>query len=489
MSDSNNPPTLIHAAIDALKRLDRRAAVGLLKEDMKRGPLSGERWRSVGMLCDKIGEIDLAVEAARRYAATEPRTLERVLHYCSELATRGKLHECISVLDSLPAQVLDHTAVIHLRATLATQLGDFAAAEPLVRKTIEQAPLTGQNWLSLSVIKKFIPDDPDTAQMESLRHEIRKAPDVSQATFFYALGKAYHDAKRYDLAFDAYSEGAAIKRRLEPFDAEGRDAFTRKLIEQFTPENLSRLSPSKCASDRAIFVTGLPRSGTTLVEQILTSHSAVSGGAELNLFRAAVLPAGDFLMAGALAYQGRAGADPDPWGSIANDYLGMLNQRFGASGRIVDKTLNHSRFMGLLLHALPRAKVVWLKRDPEDTAISVFRNYFASQVPWSYSLEDIARYFRNDEALHAHWAKIFPEQVLTVPYEELVTEPARWIGQILKHADLSEEPAVHEPHKQEQRTILTASVAQVREPISPAQIGAAKKYARHMQAFQTTYYS
>jgi len=482
-----NSPTLIHAAIEALRRLDRRTAVGLIKEDMKRSPLSGERWRSVGMLCDKIGEIDLAVEAARRYAATEPRTLERMLHYCSELATRGRLSQCLDVIESLPADVRNHTAVIHLRATLATQLGDFATAEPLVRKTIEQAPLTGQNWLSLSVIKKFTAGDPDIARMEALRSQISAAPDVSQATFFYALGKAHHDAKDYDRAFDAYSEGAAIKRRLEPFDAEGRDAFTRKLIEQYTLANLSRLKPSKCASDRPVFVTGLPRSGTTLVEQILTSHSAVQDGAELNLFRAALMPAGDFLMTGALAYQGRAGADPDPWGAIASDYLGMLAQRFGASGRIIDKTLNHSRFMGLLLHALPQAKVIWLKRDPEDTAISVFRNYFASQVPWSYSLSDIARYFRNDEALHAHWAKLFPDQVLTVPYEELVTDPGAWIARILKHTGLPEESAVYEPHKQEQRTVLTASVAQVREPISARQIGAAKKYDRQMQAFRTAY--
>ncbi|MEE2690487.1 MAG: sulfotransferase [Pseudomonadota bacterium] len=487
MTNPSNPPTLIHAAIEALKQLDRRAAVGLIKEDMKRAPLSGERWRSVGMLCDKIGEIDLAVEAARRYAATEPRTLERVLHYCSELATRGRLDECLEVINSLPASVQNHTAVIHLRATLATQLGSFETAEPLVRKTIEQAPLTGQNWLSLSVIKKFTPDDPDIVHMESLREQISAAPDISQATFYYALGKAYHDAKNFDRAFQAYSKGAEIKRRLEPFDAEGRDAFTRKLISQFTPENLSRLTPSKCVSNRPIFVTGLPRSGTTLVEQILTSHSAVSGGAELNLFRAALLPAGDFLMAGALAYQGRAGNDPDPWGSIANDYIDMLAQRFGKAGRIVDKTLNHSRFMGLLLHALPNAKVIWLKRDPEDTAISVFRNYFASQVPWSYSLDDIARYFRNDEALHAHWTQVFPDRILTVPYEELVTKPALWIGRILTHVNLAEEPAVYEPHRQDKRTVLTASVAQVREPISPAQVGAAKKYDREMQTFRAAY--
>lgn len=480
--------TLIHEAIAALRALNRREAVALVRRYMDEHREPSERWRSVSQLCGKIGEIDLAVEAARRYAAIRPRTLERVLHYCSELATRGRFRECLREIGTLPAELEDNTAILHLRATLALQLGDFATAEPLTRRTIDQSPLTGQNWLQLSIMKKFRPGDPDLARMESLRSQMASTPDVSQATFFYALGKAYHDAGDSERAIRAYEEGAAIKRRLEPYDAAARDAYTKKLISGFSAESLGALTPSQCASERAIFVTGLPRSGTTLVEQILTSHSAVADGAELGLFQAALLPAGDFQIEGARAYEKRS-PDVDPWGAIAEDYLGMLAQRFGPEGRIVDKTLNHSRMMGLLLHALPKAKVIWVRRDPADAAISAYRNFFASQVPWSYSFADMARYFRNDDELHEHWSRLFPEQILTVRYEDLVTSPDAEIGRILDHAGLTREEAPFRPHEQGPRTVLTASVAQVRAPISAGQIGAAKRYEPFMREFHEVYYA
>ncbi len=482
------PQSRIHEAIAALRSFDRNAAVSFMRLHLKERMEPGDSWRSVTTLANRIGEIDIAVEAMRRYAHTPPQTLDRTLEYFSELATHGRVKECLAEIDRLPTSVQNHTAVIHLRATLATQTGEFDRAEQWHRQTIEQSPLTGQNWLGLSVIKKFTEGDPDIDEMERLRGSIRGTPPTSQATFFYALGKAYHDIKDFDRAFAAYRDGADVKRTEETFDAAARDKFADQVIAEFTPKNLNRLTPSECDSQRPIFVTGLPRSGTTLVEQILTSHSAVSGGAELNLLRAALLPAGDFSWNAALAYEGRSASGDDPWGSVGRDYMTMLNQRFGPDGRIVDKTLNHSRFMGLILHALPHAKVIWLRRNPDDTAISVFRNYFASPLPWSWSLTDIARYFKKDDALFNHWANAYPDRILTIPYEELVVDSKPWIAKILAHVGLSEERAAFEPHKQEKRSVLTASVAQVRQPISAKQVGAAKAYDKFMGPFREAYY-
>ena len=483
------PPSHIHMAIDALRRFDRRSAAALMKEHLRVRKEPGDSWRSVATLANRIGEIDIAIEAMRRFAMTPPQTLERTLEYCSELATKGRFEQCLAKINELPPAVQSHTAIVHLRATIATQTGDFDVAEPLMRKTIEMAPLTGQNWLSLSVIKKFKAGDPEIAHMESLRRSIRTTHATSQATFFYALGKAYHDTKDFDRAFAAYSEGAAIKRAEEAFGVDARNTFVRQVINDYTPANLDRFIKSGCDSDRAIFVTGLPRSGTTLVEQILTSHSAVSGGAELNLFLAALMPATDFSYAAASASEARAPATADPWGDIGRDYMSMLDQRFGKDGRIVDKTLNHSRFMGLILHVLPKSKVVWLRRNPEDNALSVFRNYFAAPLPWSWSMSDIGHYFKMDDALHAHWATVIPDRILTVPYEEMVSDPRPWISKILTHVDLSEEEGAYSPHKQEKRSVLTASVAQVREPISSKQVGAAQAYDKFMGPFRDAYFS
>jgi hypothetical protein len=142
--------------------------------------------------------------------------------------------------------------------------------------------------------------------------------------------------------------------------------------------------------------------------------------------------------------------------------------------------------MGLLLHTLPDAKVIWLRRNPEDAALSCFRSYFTSQLAWTWSLADIGRFFRIEDPLHAHWVENFPERILTVPYEELVRDPAEWIPRILDYAGLAMEPQVLDFHRT-RRSVRTASVQQVRNPISTARIGAAEAYGWHMGPFREAY--
>lgn len=455
-----------------------------MAEELQQGPPAGEHWGNVEAVANRVGEIYLGLEAARRFSLTEPRSLERALHYCHALIARGRLDECLRELDRLPASVQHHAAVLHLRASIATQRGEFARSEELLRQALALEPHWGPFWLALSEVHPFSAGDADLSRLEALVPRMRGAPADSQAPFFYALGKAWHDCREYDRAFTAYAEGAAIMRK--PFDAVTLERFVHDVIRDFTPENLARLAPSGCDSERAIFVTGLPRSGTTLVEQILASHSAVANGEEANLFCNALIPAGDFSLQGGLDYQRRA-ASPDPWGDIGRDYLAMLDERFGRVGRIVDKTLNHSRFLGFILQSLPRARVIWLRRDAADTAISCFRSFFGTgTIPWCWSLADIGWHFRLEEALHAHWSSIYPDRILTVPYEALVSDPQPWITRVLAHVGLAPEPAVFAPHLK-QRAVQTVSVAQVRRPISTGSIGAAEKYRAHLRPFHQAY--
>jgi hypothetical protein len=130
--------------------------------------------------------------------------------------------------------------------------------------------------------------------------------------------------------------------------------------------------------------------------------------------------------------------------------------------------------------------VIWLRRNPEDAALSCFRSYFTSQLAWTWSLADIGHFFRIEDGLHAHWVENFPERILTVPYEELVGDPVEWIPRILAYAGLAMEPQVLEFHRT-RRSVRTASVQQVRNPISTARIGAAEAYGRHMGPFREAY--
>lgn len=472
-------------AIECLKSGKRRDAQRLLAEELRTGPKTGERWRSIARLASEIGEIDLAIDASRRHSRTEPLTLERMLGHWGVLAGLGRTEEALAEAQRVPAAVADHPSLLHFRGTLAGQLGDFAGAEAFYRRALAQTPYVPQTWFALSMIKSFAPGDPDIAAMERILPALDRAESELQARFHYGLGKAWHDCGEFDRAFDYYSKGAALRRLTETFDGKALESFADGLIRDFTPAALARLHASGETGNRVVFVNGLPRSGTTLVEQILTSHSQVDDGGEVNLIKPALIPTVDRSWRGALAWDQRGGSDP--WGDVARDYLRMIAMRFpGTKGMIVDKTLSQSHMMGLLLHVLPSAKVLWLRRDPQDVALSCFRNFFTSAIPWSWSFADIGHFFRIEDRLYSHWAAQFPDRILTVPYEELARDPGAWLPRILAHAGLPMEEQVREFHRT-RRSVRTASVQQVRAPISTKRIGLSGSYAKHMGAFHEAY--
>lgn len=480
------PQSRILHAVAALKDRDRERAVVLLEEELKHGPSSGERWKSVTKLAGQIGEIEIAIEAARRYSRTAPQTLERLLHYWGELASYDRTQRARQEVSKLPARMSQHPGVLHFLGTLAGQEGDFTKAERLYREAIAQSSYVPQTWFALSMIKTFAPGDPDLAEMERLLPEIERGTDPAiRARFLYGLAKAWHDCGDYERAFALYSRGAALRRMEEKWDPEALARHADGLIRDFTRDGMKQLEPSG-AEGRALFVNGLPRSGTTLVEQILVSHSQVAEGGELNLLRAALIPAGDHSLAGALRYEQRMAGRLDPWGALAASYFRMLQMRFRTRKLVVDKTLGQSHFMGLLLHMLPQARVIWMRRDPEDVALSCFRNFFSSQIPWSWSLEDIGQFFTIEDRLFAHWTEQFPKRILVVPYESLARSPEEWIPRILSHAGLPDEPQVREFHAT-RRNVRTASVQQVRSPISTARIGQAQAYQAHLAPFRAAY--
>ena len=475
----------ILGALDRLKAGERAAAAELLREELRQGTANGERWKSVHKLADQIGEIEIAIEAARRYSRTEPLQLDRLLPYWGELAGYDRLDEALGEVRRLPDHARNHPSVLHFLGTTASQQGEFGKAEDFYRRAIAQSPLVPQTWFALAMIKTFTSTDPDLAAMERVLPHIGGTERSLQARFLYGLAKAYHDCGEYGRAWPLYSRGAALRRQEEQWDGDRVEALAGALVRDFTAEAAERLTPVAGPHRRALFVNGLPRSGTTLVEQILVSHSQVESGGEINLLRAALIPTGDHSLGGALRYQERFGAG-DPWGALADDYFHMLAMRFQTEGLVVDKTLGQSHFMGLLLHMLPDARVIWMRRNPEDVALSCFRNYFTSQIAWSWSLEDIARFFTIEDRLFAHWTAQFPERILVVPYEEMVRDPPAWVDRILAHAGLPAEPQVHEFHKT-RRSVKTASVSQVRQPISTSRIGLSQAYDKQLAPFRAIY--
>jgi hypothetical protein len=309
-----------------------------------------------------------------------------------------------------------------------------------------------------------------------------KDPQDSGA-LHYALGRAYDGLGDYDRAFAAYEKGGSILRAERTPDWTQADAVRDAALNEFTRDLQSRLSPSVCASDRSIIVTGLPRSGTTLVEHILCAHSEVGDGAEHALFQPAVFDL-QFAAPGAVAaYQQKHGARA--WTEAGETYVSLVADRYG-SKRIVDKTMLNTRMLGAIAQAVPKAPIIWLRRDPMDNAWSCFRTKFFMGHDWTWSLTDIARYFRDEDRLWHHWTGLLGDRVLTVPYEELVASSDLWTRRILDHCGLAYEEGVAKFHESD-RVISTASLAQVRQPVSTSAIGQWRNYERHMKPFVDAY--
>jgi tetratricopeptide (TPR) repeat protein len=474
----------ILGAIELLKAGERDGAVGLLSDEVRLGAPSGERWRSVQRLAADIGEIEIALEAARRYAQTEPARLDRMLYYATELAANGRTGEAVEQVARLPDTWRRHPSVLLFLAMREAEGGEFERAIENLREMSSESPL--QAFAALAMLKTFQPGDPDLGAMERLLPDVSHQEPMLKARFLSCLGKAYDDCGEYDRAWGLFERSAAIRRRLETWDSGHHEDLAEALIRDFTAEGAKHLTPVSQPRRRALFATGLPRSGTTLIEQILVSHSQIAEGAEVNFVRASLSGnTFDNSFAGAMEYQQRfAGADP--WGRVAANYFRMLEMRFRTDALVVNKMPLLSIQMGLILHMLPEARVVWVRRNPDDAALSCFRTFFSQPVAWSWSLEEIGRCFAVEDRLFAHWSEQFPERILPVSYEEFVQNPTGGIPAIMDFVGLPMEPQQRESHRTKRR-VHTASVRQVRDPISAARVGAAAAYSKHLAPFRDAY--
>lgn len=478
----------VNAAVAAFKARDRDACAALMSRAIRADPPLGAKWMSVSRMADAIGEVTLALTAARRAIAAAP-TPEHRQAYANMLSQNGRTEEARREALALVRDRPNDPSALHFLATIHVQFGEEAEATAILRRILALPTVArgAENaWSVLAGIKKFAPGDPDIAEMEALLARIGDAPDrrLSRVVLLNALGKAYDDTDQVDRAFDAFAESGRLQMPDSAYRPDEADRFVDEVTAGWDAAFAAGLPPSDCDADRPIFVLGLPRSGTTLVEQILVSHSRVTDGAEAQVFRHAAMALPGFAPQMVKDLLDR---DPAAAGRIGRSYLHLLDERFGKEGRIVDKTLSHTRMLGLIHHCLPRARFIWLRRHPAGIAWSCFRTRFVKGADWARSLEHIGRHFRGEDRLWAHWTRVLPPgTLLTVPYEELVAEPDLWMRRILEHVGLPWEDQVKDFHKTD-RAVTTASYAQVRKPLYASSKEAWKRYEARLQPFFDAY--
>jgi hypothetical protein len=303
-----------------------------------------------------------------------------------------------------------------------------------------------------------------------------------RAPWHYAKGTVLDRLGRLDEAFAEFAAGADLIRPSRTYDADADRREAEMLASEFSRAAVDRIaSQIRTDSGRPILVTGLPRSGTTLVEQILASHSAVAGGGEMPFGSILTREIRGNSLFSLESFVAERGAD-----QLTRLYLHLGEERFGEGQRFVDKGLGNSRALGVLASVLPRAPIIWLRRDPLDCAWSCFRTFFSQGIEWSWSLADIAAHFSAEDRLYEHWRQVLGERILALSYEELAADPQAQTRRILAHVGLDPEPAMEAVHRT-RRAVATASVAQVRQPIYRSAIGTAERYRAHLEPFIAAY--
>lgn len=447
----------------------------------RRAPL-GRQWQTLTGVMLHNGELHLARAVAEALVRDSGGAPAARFVQASVCARSGDLAGARAVLKGLATTAPDRLGYLYTLGMVELNSGDVAAARVLLEEAVTVQPRSGQAWLALAMAE----GTRDSGLAERLlRAEtgMAAAHAIEQAQYYYALGKLHDERGDVDAAFAAFARGAAAARTLASYDRRTDAVSARDAIDGYTPVMLADVQAQiGVETARPIVVTGSPRSGTTLVEQILASHSEVAGGGELGRF---ALVGGDLGGFSAATLE-RWTAAGKPAEALTKLYLHLLEEQFGRDGRVVDKTLDASRYLAAFAALLPNAPLIWLRRDPLDRAWSCFRYYFAQGVPWSYDLGDIGFHFRLEDRLLDGLRAFLGERLLVLDYETLVTEPDATIRKLVGHCGLTVEPQVFEPHKAA-RAVTTTSVLQVRQPINRKGIGAAERYRRHLQPFLDAY--
>lgn len=354
-------------------------------------------------------------------------------------------------------------------------LGEAELSANAYREAVALEPRLGEAWWSLADLKTYRFSDDEIAVMRARAADPSVGP-YDRAGLHYALGKAAEDRGDVDAAFQKYARGAAIRAQLEPFDAAGFER-TCQAARSALP-TLPARAPQADAGPAPIFIIGLPRSGSTLVEQILASHSKVTASGELPHWPAYAQE----LSAGRGYGAALRALDAQGFAALGARYRAETGPYQGDGEFYIDKTPNNFLHAGLIARACPDAVFIDVRRDPRDWAWSAFRQNFGRGQNFSYDLKAMAEYYRSYRALIDHWRETSPGRIHQLSYEALVADPEREIRALLDACGLEFEPACLDFHKT-RRAVNTPSAEQVRQPIFSRGVGQWRTVERHLAPF------
>jgi tetratricopeptide (TPR) repeat protein len=434
--------------------------------------------RGLGPALLALGRVQEAEQASARLLKMEPQNPQS---WVTEAAVATRLLQQERALEAYqkaavlkPDEALIRLSIGHAQKTL----GRRADSEAAYKATLLINPAMGAAYWSLADLKNYEFSDAELAEMQGLLK--RDLPRGDTAQLHFALGKAFEQRRQYAGAFAHYTQGNALRRLDAPFDIGGFERRSARIRNFFDAQFLASHVGCGDESPAPIFIVGLPRSGSTLIEQILASHPRVEGTMELpNIIT--LVHQFDDLRRDREGYPETLKDVPRAQFEVfGRAYLEETAPLRSGSERFTDKLPNNFSHVGLIHLILPKATVIDARRHPMDACFSTFKQYFASGQAFSYDLQDLGRYYRCYLSLMDHWDTVLPGKVLHVRYEDVVREPEAQIRRLLEHCGLDFEPACLSFHET-RRPVRTASAEQVRQPIYTSGVGYWRHFERELE--------
>jgi tetratricopeptide (TPR) repeat protein len=412
----------------------------------------------------------------RRALKLKPNDLDARINLGLTLVFLGRLRDaraCFAKgLKSSPRNVL----ALFGMGQIAAVEGRFDEAEATYRRVIEIRPKMTNAWAALASTRKMT-----TADGEWLKgaEDLAKSAihPMEEANLRFAMGKYCDDVNDFALAFQNFKRGnELLKTAAGDYDRKERSQLIDESIRVYSRNAISKIGTAGSSSRKPVFVVGMPRSGTSLAEQIIASHPLAYGAGELPFW--ANLIAKDTSLIGDVL-------DEASRPKVAEEYLSILEGFSATASRIVDKAPVNSDFLGLIYSVFPNARVIYMQRDPIDTCLSCYFQQFLVGIDFTFDLSDLVHYYREHQRMMAHWRAVLPPGfILDVPYEELVADQETWSRKMLDFIGLEWDARCLEFHVNN-RQVTTASAWQVRQKIYRSSVARWHNYEKFIGPLRT----
>ncbi len=510
-----------HSILDSLldqtwKLINQRAllkAQAACNELNKRYPASSDGWYAKSFIAFQLRNAPQAINSIKMAVDLEPEQVKWSIHYCHCLLLINDKTKALSIALKLSKDVYSDVKICTELALILNKLNSHQLSEQHYQQALKLSPGNSQILFNLASVQRYLgkieeaennfnkvimgnPNDYEAyLQRSGLRKQTANNNHVKQlekalkrgiksplgkTQVYYALAKELEDTHEYQQSFSALHKGASNRREHMKYNVKGDVDTIEQIIKTFDADLFNQAN-SGFDNNEAVFVLGLPRTGSTLIERIIGSHSDVISAGELNNF--AMVMMAECRKISATQPESKLAlvelTRDINFKSLGKHYIESTRPETGKTPRFIDKLPLNSLYVGLIHLALPKAKIIHVKRHPLDTCYAIYKQLFTDGYPFSYSLDDLAEYYIAHHKMMTHWETVLPGVIHHVAYEDVVNNIDQEAKDLIKYCDLDWQPQCVDFHTN-QAASTTASASQVREPLYRKSLARWRNYEQQL---------